>query len=689
VNIPSGQLAIGCRFGRFKIIRFLGKGGMGEVYEAEHEDLGTSFAIKLINQDITDDPSVQLRFKQEARTNFGLRHANIVSVDDCNQVNGKYYIRMQLVQGMQIGDRKAVNLDEYLSLRGGRLPEVEVAQLLKDILSGLKVAHVKGIIHRDMKPANILMEDGNALLSDFGLAKLVGEEFFQSRIRLSIEQSKTIVRNSEEGGKSSGMGALEASYVGTYDFMAPEVKSGDDATTKSDLFAVGLIAYQLLTGKRSLGLKKPSQIVPDIDPGWDDWIAGATEDDPVLRTKSADEMLKTLPLLGERRVKKKKSFFFSRIAIFFYLLLAISGAGYYFYQHIDDYPVLKEKVQYLTDKAIRLRHTILEDDIPAPSPKVAPVVPSQDAEAVELPSHQEAVLDDPVVHEQGQEKLPEPLTIQEEEPFTEPSINIEPSKSDVIASDVDTTEVDVVPLSEEDPVDVKPKEDDAPVIQVIAPVSVAPISSAFDFPQTMSLVLPNGMMVDFVLCKSGNRKYYLSKEEVSEELYGYVVGRRDGMKNRPNYPVRLYEVDDLTHFFDSLNRLDIADLEPIHGSSEWIARLPSVSEWLNLYNTYKDRIPVQKENVGGSAFIPVAGNGSANTPVSNLIGNASEICVMDNYVRYKKLKGNHLRAYGLSFSENYTDDFSEYGRRLPADREPLWQVYGFRIMIEPKANTNK
>lgn len=661
---------------------------MGEVYEAEHEDLGTSFAIKLINQDIMDDPGVQLRFKQEARTNFGLRHANIVSVDDCNQVDGKYYIRMQLVQGMQIGDRKAVNLDEYLSLRGGRLPEVEVAKLLKDILLGLKMAHVKGIIHRDMKPANILMEDGNALLSDFGLAKLVGEEFFQSRIRLSIEQSKTIVRSSEGDGKGSGMGSLDASYVGTYDFMAPEVKSGDDATTKSDLFAVGLIAYQLLTGKRSLGLKKPSQIVPDIDPGWDDWIAGATEDDPVLRTKSADEMLKTLPILGERRVQKKKSFFFSRKAIFFYLILAASGTGYYFYQNLEDYPLLKEKVQYLTDKAIRLKDAVLEDEtVPEPSPSVVPVVKPQDSNSAE-----EAVPVDPtpVINEQKQEEpVDQEVVVPVDNSSTEPSIRIDSSEPVVIQPNVVPSEVDVTPVVKEDPVDVKPREDDAPVIQVVTPTPVAPISNAFDFPQTMSLVLPNGMMVDFVLCQSGGRKYYISRQEVSEELYGYVVGRRDGMKNSPNYPVRLYEVDDLTHFFECLNNLNIADLEPIYGADEWIARLPSVSEWLNLYRTYKDRIPVQKENVGGSAFIPVAGNDSENLPIANLIGNASEICVQDNYVRYKKLKSNHLRAYGLSFSENYTDDFSQYGRRLPADRESLWQVYGFRIMIEPKANINK
>ena len=123
----------GQTFGPYRIVRFLGKGGMGEVYEAEHEALGQRFAIKLVNPELLEDGRSLERFREEAREGFRLNHPNIVNVDNFDEAEGLHYLRMELVDGKMVDGEKVADLSEYLKAKGGTLEPSEVLGILKDI----------------------------------------------------------------------------------------------------------------------------------------------------------------------------------------------------------------------------------------------------------------------------------------------------------------------------------------------------------------------------------------------------------------------------------------------------------------------------------------------------------------------------------------------------------------------------
>lgn len=204
---------IGKTIGNLRISSQIGKGGMGEVYLAEHVRLRKKFAIKSLSSVLTQDPQFRERFHQEAQNQAQLDHHNIVQVTDFIEDNGEFFLIMEYVDGQSLGDK----IKEK-----GKLEEKEALSIFKAVLEGLNFAHCKGIIHRDVKPSNILIDkSGRARITDFGIAILAGSE------RLT----------------STGM------IVGTTWYMSPEqILRPRDVDHRSDVYSVGIMLYEMLTG---------------------------------------------------------------------------------------------------------------------------------------------------------------------------------------------------------------------------------------------------------------------------------------------------------------------------------------------------------------------------------------------------------------------------------------------------------
>ena len=303
-DTPDEPLLVpGQMFGQFKIVSALGSGGMGQVYRARHMTLDEDFAIKILHPEITSNPAAIERLRIEARVAFHLKHPNVVNVEEFNEKDGKFYLRMPLMHGLVIGEKKAVSLREVLTEAGGRLTEGDAAIILHDILSGLAYAHEHGVIHRDLKPRNILFNSTNALISDFGLVRIMGEDFFRSR----IDQTMTL---SVSGLPSSSLTSGSSSLIGTYTYMSPEQKLRGEADERSDVYAMGLIAFEMLTGRTSFGMRSPSKSADGISKEWDAFLGKALEPDKSVRFANAGAMLAEIPrirasasLMGHRKYK--------------------------------------------------------------------------------------------------------------------------------------------------------------------------------------------------------------------------------------------------------------------------------------------------------------------------------------------------------------------------------------------------
>jgi formylglycine-generating enzyme required for sulfatase activity/serine/threonine protein kinase len=308
---PSGghryAFAVGERLGQYKIMRSLGAGGMGEVYEVEHVTLERRYALKLLPETL-DWQGISLeRFRREAKVMANLEHQNIVKVDDFGETNGRYWLRMELAEGvagctLQVAgsDKPVVSLQDLAEAYGGKVPQEMLLPILRQILEGLQYAHSHGAIHRDLKPSNILLTTNNeknttAKIADFGLVRLVGEEWVRSQAQLSVQRSMSMGDQQTVGGKAAPEGSSTRALLGTYEYMSPEQKRGEEADERSDLYAVGLITYRLLTG-RSLLTKMPSRM--GFAEAWDDLIESALEEDASARAASVSDLLSQLSVLG-------------------------------------------------------------------------------------------------------------------------------------------------------------------------------------------------------------------------------------------------------------------------------------------------------------------------------------------------------------------------------------------------------
>lgn len=268
--LPPDPAQLAAELPGYEVIALLGRGGMGAVYKARQINLDRLVAIKILPAALEEDDEMGFveRFRQEARSMAKLSHPSIVAVHDFGQTpSGLLYFAMEFVEGMDI--------QQYAKLSGGKLDPEHALAICAHVLDALAYAHSKGIVHRDIKPANVLIDtEGRVRVADFGLAKrIVGE-----------------------GEDSSALQTMTGYAMGTPVYMAPEsLEEGNKVDHRADLYAVGVMLYQLLTGKLPQGIfRLPSEENPAIDARFDRLIALAMESSPDHRYQDADSFRRGL-----------------------------------------------------------------------------------------------------------------------------------------------------------------------------------------------------------------------------------------------------------------------------------------------------------------------------------------------------------------------------------------------------------
>ena len=240
------------KIGEYTLVRELGKGGMSEVYEVVRDRTGTRHALKLYSYKSDDDADVRRRFEAEGRILLQLFHPRIVHVTDIgvDEPSGRPYFVMDLVLDPS---GKPISLAD---VPDGDASEETVGKWYDDIREGLEYIHGKGIIHRDLKAQNVMIgQDGHAVITDFGISKVADPKKSDTFIADPVQ---TIIRIKE--GKSLLMGSIG--------YMAPELEMGMPATEKSDMYALGVITYKLLTGTWCDSRTDVASVLSTYDPVW-------------------------------------------------------------------------------------------------------------------------------------------------------------------------------------------------------------------------------------------------------------------------------------------------------------------------------------------------------------------------------------------------------------------------------------
>ncbi len=256
---------------RYRIIALLGKGGMGEVYRADDLTLGQPVALKFLPDEAARDQGLLERFKNEVRIARRVSHPNVCRVYDVGEVEGHTFFTMEYVDGEDLAS---------LLRRIGRLPEDKALDISRQLCAGLAAAHTKGVLHRDLKPANIMLDGrGQVVITDFGLAG-VAEQIQGAEVR-----------------------------SGTPAYMAPEQLAGKEVSTRSDIYSLGLVLYEVFTGKRAFSekpsdklrsrdestLSRPSSVVKDLDPVIERVILRCLETEPSARPATVLSVAAALP----------------------------------------------------------------------------------------------------------------------------------------------------------------------------------------------------------------------------------------------------------------------------------------------------------------------------------------------------------------------------------------------------------
>jgi eukaryotic-like serine/threonine-protein kinase len=258
--------------GRYRVAHRLGSGGMADVWCAEDQQLGRRVALKLLAGRFAEDDAFRERFRREAQAAAGLQHPNIVAIFDRGEWDGTPYIAMEFISGPTL---------KQLVADAGPLEPDRAIDLTIQILRALRYAHKHGIVHRDIKPQNVILdEEGQAKVADFGIAHAGASELTET-----------------------------GSIVGTAQYLSPEQAQGQPVSPRSDLYSVGIVLYELLTGRPpfeasspvTVALKQvserpvpPSQLHPGISPALESVVLRALEKDPARRFADADEFIAAL-----------------------------------------------------------------------------------------------------------------------------------------------------------------------------------------------------------------------------------------------------------------------------------------------------------------------------------------------------------------------------------------------------------
>ncbi|MBT5689571.1 MAG: SUMF1/EgtB/PvdO family nonheme iron enzyme [Opitutae bacterium] len=280
-------LGVGDTLGQYKILSVLGQGGMGRVFEVKHEVLETRHALKLIHPQVLEHEEGLQYFRNEAKVMAQLRHPGIVAVDDFDQTDGQYWLRSELISGIELEGKSIVSLEEYIDQLDGLPHEKEISDFLKQTLEAIGYAHSKGVIHCDLKPANILLHPEGTKIADFGIVRLIREDWL-------LSEAEPILHETQQH-ETSNLDPTESAIVGTYEFMSPEQRKGLRVDGRSDLYSIGLIAFRMLTGREMPGLKRASEIRRGIHGSWDRWLEKSLEENPAERFRTARDMFTALP----------------------------------------------------------------------------------------------------------------------------------------------------------------------------------------------------------------------------------------------------------------------------------------------------------------------------------------------------------------------------------------------------------
>jgi tRNA A-37 threonylcarbamoyl transferase component Bud32 len=267
---------IGKKIGQYKILEEIGRGGMATVYRAHQSSINRDVAIKILPSQFARDPNFKKRFRREARAIAALEHVHILPLHDFGTENGYTYMAMRYIKGGTL-----------TNLMGKNLPYERIIQLIGDIAKALDYAHSQGVIHRDIKPSNILIDNqGEALLTDFGIAKIVTDMPGGTRITTT------------------------GHVLGTPEYIAPEQAETGDIDGRSDIYSLGVVLYELLTGRPPYQAKTPLAVVlmhvnneppptpralkPDIPEPLERVVLKAMAKDPKDRYQTAGKMEQAL-----------------------------------------------------------------------------------------------------------------------------------------------------------------------------------------------------------------------------------------------------------------------------------------------------------------------------------------------------------------------------------------------------------
>jgi eukaryotic-like serine/threonine-protein kinase len=258
--------------GRYRVLKRIGSGGMAEVYCAEDQQLGRRVALKLLHRRFADDEQFVERFRREASSAAGLSHPNIVGIFDRGEWDGTYYIAMEFVEGRTLKD--------IVRERGAAPPEA-AADITLQILRAARFAHKRGIVHRDIKPHNVLIDnEGRVRVTDFGIARAGVSDMTET-----------------------------GSVMGTAQYLSPEQAQGKPVDARSDLYSGGIVLYELLTGRVPFDAESPVSVAlmqvseppvppmevnPEVPPALDAVTLRAMEKDPGRRYQDADEFIAAL-----------------------------------------------------------------------------------------------------------------------------------------------------------------------------------------------------------------------------------------------------------------------------------------------------------------------------------------------------------------------------------------------------------
>jgi len=287
LQIPIKELTTGSTFaGRYQIIEELGKGGMGKVYKVLDKDIEEKIALKLLKPEIAADEELLRRFRNELKIARGIIHKNVCRMYDLGKAEGIHFITMEYVPGE--------NLKSFIR-RSGQLTIGKTVSIAKQMCEGLREAHRLGIVHRDLKPQNIMIDvDGNVRIMDFGIARSLAAK------------------------NLTGKGVI----IGTPEYMSPEQVDGQDADPRSDIYSLGIVLYEMVTGQPpfagdstlTIALKQktefpsePKKMNFSVPEALNRLILKCLEKEPTKRYQNADELLLAFDGLGKNLLTTEKA----------------------------------------------------------------------------------------------------------------------------------------------------------------------------------------------------------------------------------------------------------------------------------------------------------------------------------------------------------------------------------------------